>query len=92
MSIRRAATWEAPRGYDLNVRLQCIVCQFKSDLVVALACAAMGDGLAAFFLRNLDLTTGNDRTRKGSSKKIDTLNMRNPRKEDDIPHKWHYIG
>ena len=78
--MRQGTTWEAPWGYDLNVRFQCIVCQFKSDLVIALACAAMGDGLAAFFLRNLDLATGNDRTRKGSSKKIDTLNMRTPEK------------
>jgi hypothetical protein len=72
-----AGTWETPGSDDFNVRLQCIKGQFEADLVVAFACTAVGDGLAAFLLRNLHLATGNDGTSEGSSKKIDALIVRN---------------
>jgi hypothetical protein len=73
----RRSTWETPRSDDFNVRLQCVKGQFEADLIVAFACTAMGDSLAAFLLRNLHLSTGNDWTSERSSKQIDTLIVSN---------------
>jgi hypothetical protein len=73
----RGGTWETPGSDDFNVGLQCVKGQFEADLVVAFACTAVRDGFAAFFLRNLHLATGNDRTSEGSPKKIDTLDVSN---------------
>jgi hypothetical protein len=78
--IPRESTWETPGSDDFNVGLQGVKGQFEADLVVAFACTAVGDSLAAFLLRNLHLASGDDGTSEGSSKKIDTLNVSNTKR------------
>jgi hypothetical protein len=54
----------------LNVRLESIVGQFETDLIVTLASAAMGHELTAFTSSNFNLFTSNDRTGQRSTQKI----------------------
>ena len=67
------STGETPGSDDFDIWFQGIVCKFKTDLIVALAGASVGDCFAAFFLGNLDLAAGNHWTSKRCAEKIDTL-------------------
>ena len=58
---------DAPGRDDLDGRLQGVEGQFEADLVVAFARAAVGDGDALFFLRDGDLTPGDDGPSEGGS-------------------------
>jgi len=64
---------ETPWGDDFDVGFQSVVGQLETDLVVTFACASVRDGLAAFFLCDLDLATGDDGTGEGCSEEIDAL-------------------
>lgn len=57
--------WVAPWGKDCDGGLQCVECELETNLIIALACAAVGHSEAAFLLGNLDLGAGNDWTSKG---------------------------
>ena len=64
---------KTPWGNDFDVRFESIVGQFETDLIVALAGTAVGDGLAAFFFGDFDLATGNYGAGERSSEEIYTL-------------------
>jgi hypothetical protein len=53
---------QTPWRNDLDVGLQSVEGELETDLVVALASAAVGDGEAALLLGDRDLRTGNDGT------------------------------
>lgn len=53
--------------------LQGVECQLKADLVVALTCAAVGDGEAALLLRDSDLGAGDDWAGEGCAEEVDVL-------------------
>lgn len=59
-----------PRSDDLNVRVNGVVCKLETDLVVALASAAVGNELAALSLDSLHHTTGDDGTSQASSQEV----------------------
>ena len=54
----------------MNVWHECIGAKLKSDLVVALACGAMGDGIGFFQTRNVDQMLGDKRPCNRGSKKV----------------------
>lgn len=56
-----------PWGNDLNGGLQSVEGKLETDLVVALASAAVGNSETAFLLSNGDLGAGNDGTGKRST-------------------------
>ena len=56
-----------PGGNDFNVWLEGIECEFETNLVVAFACAAVGDGNTVFPEGNGNLGTGDDGAGERSS-------------------------
>ncbi len=60
----------APRGDDGHVGRKGLNGQLKADLVVALAGAAVGDGVSPLGLGDLDNALGDDRPRKGGAEQI----------------------
>jgi hypothetical protein len=48
----------APRGDDLDVRVQAVIAELEADLVIALAGRTMADGVGADHVGNLDLSFG----------------------------------
>lgn len=56
-----------PRGDDLDVGFEGVVAELKADLVVALTCAAMGDGDTVFAESYGDLAACNDRASERGS-------------------------
>ena len=65
--------WVTPRCDDLDGWLEGVECEFETDLVVALACAAVGDGEAAFLLGYGDLGASDDWAGEGGSEEVDVL-------------------
>ena len=61
---------ETPRSQYLHLRCKCLDCQLETYLVIALAGAAMYDGIAAFSLCDLYQFLCDDRTCKGSTQQI----------------------
>ena len=60
----------APRGNHLDVRLQSIIGQLKTHLVVALARGAVAHSISARGAGNLNLTLGNQRAGNGGAEQI----------------------
>ena len=63
----------APRRDDLDVGVQRIGGQLEADLVVALAGRAVGDGVGAGFLRDLDQVLGDQRPGDRGAEQIEAL-------------------
>ncbi len=63
----------APGGDDGHVRLQRVVGELEADLVVALAGGAVGDGIGADGLGDLDLALGDERAGDGGAEEIEAL-------------------
>ena len=53
--LARAQIPFAPWRNDRDVRLECVIRQFKPDLVIALARRTMGDRIGTHFFGNLNL-------------------------------------
>ena len=64
---------DLPRGDDLKLRRERHVGELETALVVALAGGAVRDGVGFFFLRDVDLGLGDERTRDGGAEVILTL-------------------
>ena len=64
---------QPPWRNDLDGRLECVESQLEADLVVALACAAVRDELAAGLFSSLDHAAGNDRTSERGAEQVDIL-------------------
>jgi hypothetical protein len=60
----------APRRDNFYLRSQGVVAELKSDLVVALAGRAVGDGLGAHLAGYLDLALGDQRARDRGAEQI----------------------
>ncbi len=60
----------APRGDDLDARLQRVGAQLEANLVVALAGGAMGDGVGAGFIGDLDQALGDQRAGNGGAQQV----------------------
>src|SRR4029077_21137675 len=60
----------APRRNYFDVRLQGVVGEFKSHLIVSLAGRAMCNSVRAFTTRNFNLAFGNYRTGEGSAEQV----------------------
>ncbi len=71
--VRLVRSHSRQGGDHFDVGLQRIITQFEAHLVVALAGGAMGDGVGAHFLRDLDLLLGDQRPRDGGAQQIDAL-------------------
>jgi hypothetical protein len=63
----------APGSDHLDVRVQRIGGELEADLVVALAGGAMGDGVGADFLGDLDEALGDQRPGDRGAEQIDAL-------------------
>ena len=59
-----------PRGDDLELRSQCLDAQFKTNLIVALTCSTMADGIGIFLQGHFNKMLCNDRTGNGRSQEI----------------------
>ena len=68
--LARADVPLAPGGDDLQARIERGVGQLEAHLVVALAGAAVGDGIRAVLLRRQDLVLGDQRPGDGSPQQI----------------------
>lgn len=94
----------SPRSDDLDGGLESVKGQLETNLVVALAGAAVRDGKAALLLRNLDLSTGNDGTGKRgacctknhtldmTSHKLRRVAWENPYREGRRSRRWRCIA
>jgi hypothetical protein len=51
--------WVTPWCNDLDAGLESVECEFEADLIVAFACAAMGNSHTALLLSDCDLSAGN---------------------------------
>ncbi len=60
----------APRADHLDVRLQAVVAELEANLIIALAGGAVCDSVRAQFLRNLDLSLGDQRPRNGGAQQV----------------------
>ena len=60
----------APRSNHLQIRSQGSHGQLKADLIIALACGSMRDGLSVFLARYLDHSFGNQRSGDTGSKEV----------------------
>src|SRR5205814_85264 len=60
----------APRGDDLNVRLQRIITKLEADLVVAFAGGAVTDGIGSDLACDLDLALGDQRPRDRRAEQV----------------------
>ena len=63
----------APRGDDLDRRVQGISGELEADLVIALAGGAMGDGVGAGRGGDLDQALGDQRPGDRGAEEVDTL-------------------
>src|SRR5690606_38246333 len=63
----------APGGYHLDVRLQCVVLKFETDLVVALAGGPVCYGVGSLAAGDLDLAFCDDRPCQGGTEKVCAL-------------------
>ena len=68
--LARAEVPFAPRRDDFHVGLERVIGKLEAHLVVALAGGAVGDGIGADFLRDLDLLLGDERPRDGGAEQI----------------------
>ena len=66
----------APWGDDLDVRLQRVIAELETDLIVALAGRAMGDRIGADLLGDLDLPLGDQRARDRGAQQVLALIQR----------------
>ena len=57
----------------MNRWLKGVECELETNLVVAFACAAVGDELAAFLLGDLDLRASDDGACEGCAEQVDIL-------------------
>ncbi len=62
-----------PWGNNRHIRCKSLNAQLKTDLVVALAGAAVADGVSALCFGNFDQTFGNQRTRKAGAQQVFVL-------------------
>jgi hypothetical protein len=78
----------APGGDDLHIRLQRVVAELEAHLVVALAGGAMGHGIGADLLGDLDLALGDERPRDGGAQQVLALVQRvgAEHREDEVLH------
>lgn len=60
----------SPWRNDFDGWLQGIEGKFEANLVIALACASVGDELTVLLLRDFDLGAGNHRTSERGAEKI----------------------
>ncbi|MFT3810456.1 MAG: hypothetical protein QM698_11105 [Micropepsaceae bacterium] len=60
----------APGGDDLHVGLQRVIAEFEADLIVALAGRAMGDGVGAEAVGDVDLLFRDERAGDGGAEQI----------------------
>jgi hypothetical protein len=60
----------APRGDDLDARLQRVGTELEANLVVALAGRAMADGIGTGFIDDLDQALGDQRTGDGGAQQV----------------------
>ena len=63
----------APRGDDLDVRVQAVIAQLEPDLVIALAGGAVTDSVGADHVGNLDLALGDQRAGDGCAEQVDAF-------------------
>src|SRR5690606_10394343 len=60
----------APWSNNLDIRCQGIGAQFKTNLIVALAGGAVGNGVSAGFAGDFDQTLGNQRAGNGGAQQV----------------------
>ena len=65
--------WHPPWSNDFDLGLQSIESKLETDLIIAFACAAMGDELASFLLSNGYLRSGNDWACERGAEEVDVL-------------------
>ena len=63
----------APRGDDLDVRVQAVIAKLETDLVIALAGCPMTDGVSADHVGNLDLALGDQRPGNRGAEQVDAF-------------------
>ena len=68
--LARAELPLAPRRDDFHVGLERVIGKLEADLVVAFAGRAVGDGVGADLLRDLDLLLGDERPRDRGAEEI----------------------
>ena len=61
---------ETPRSQNLHLRCESLDSQLETNLIVALAGAAMHDGVRAFLLSDLNKTASDDRTSEGGTQQV----------------------
>ena len=79
-----------PGRDDLDFGVQRIGRQFEPYLIVALACRAMGYGIGAGFLSDLDQTLGNERARNGGAQQVQPFvdGVGPEHRKDEIAHEF----
>lgn len=65
--------WFPPWCKNLDCGLESVECEFETDLIVALASAAVGDSEAAFLLGDGNLGTSDDWTSEGGTEEVNVL-------------------
>ena len=74
--VARQAHPDAHRGDDLEPRIERVGRDVEADLVVALARAAVGDGVGALALGDLDEELGDERPGEGRGQRVGALVQR----------------
>ena len=78
-----------PRSDDLHIRCESLDGKFKPNLVVALAGAAVADGVRALFFGDLDKTLCDNRTCKARAEHIFFIQSTGlDGRDDEIVHKF----
>ena len=78
----------APGRDHLDVGIERVIAELETDLVVALAGGAMGDGLGPGLMRDLDLALGDERPRDRGAEQVEPLveGVGAEHREDEVAH------
>jgi hypothetical protein len=66
-------SWVTPWRNHFDAGLESVECEFETDLIVAFACAAVGDSHTTLFLCDCDLSAGNHWPGERCAEEIDVL-------------------